>query len=206
MIRDANSNRVRPEGKIILLAGQTLEKYNIVPRNKICAKLKKDFNGFIHISTVWEICSNYNRDWINKTNTHKGVNQYTGRAGQSKSSVKIRSSEQPLTEQEKEYVQAQEQEVIRNKNIAGVVYDFTHIDNAGIGKAIEDISDGLVWRKTLADMAHDNIPQEAKRISRFNTVLILYSMLVLYCIGLCTQNRVAGPLYLSIDSYPLDSY
>jgi len=158
------------EGKlkkdIILEVGEFIEKRHIYESNLICTELKKRFKGYISPAAVWQVCKD--RDWMNTNSNaygHKGVNQYMiGSKFNENRAQKFASDEQEISQQDKEYVQAHEDEIKRDQRVAQLIQSLTDKTIAEQGEIIGRGHHGEDFRKKLLEESKPYMFKVAKQM------------------------------------------
>jgi hypothetical protein len=159
------------KSEIVIEAGKILEKTGLVAIQKICGKLKRDLKGYVSNTRVYEVCIQHDSDWLdNKDGRHgknKGANQYTSQAGQSILSTKTGLTDEPesLTPQEQQFVQAHEQEYLRNQQLTQLVFSWTGKSNADLGRIIHATPKGMHWARKLLEESRDHIITKIKQMT-----------------------------------------
>lgn len=148
-----NISTSKTHQEIILKLGRFLARHQLKhDPSKISAKLKRDLANFIHRSTVFKhALPEWRQQSFNKN--PGGRNQYS-RATDQKLSLN-RSSNEPFTEQDKRYLEAYENETIRNELIDKIVEQWTGITKNQIPDISYRTEKGKHWAQTLADERTD---------------------------------------------------
>lgn len=158
----AQSNLGRTKAQQVEKAGKILERYKLVDKERISTKLSKDFKGYIDPSTVRDVCSPLG--WTLKSNQRPGNAgpkqraDFLAKQGQQQSLT-------PLTPQEKQYIEAHEREIIQDKLISKLVYEWTNKDTADQGRIIDKTPKGTHWSKLLVEESIDYMRETAYKMT-----------------------------------------
>jgi len=146
-LESLNTSKGKTHQEIILKLGRYLARYQFKDQQyKISAKLKRDLKGFIHRSSVYKYALPEWRDQSWKQNP-SGRNQHN-RATTSNLSLGSRSTE-PLTTEDKRYLEAHERETIRNELIDKIVQEWTGVNKNQIPEIADRTAKGKHWAQTL---------------------------------------------------------
>lgn len=137
----------------LLKAGKILEKFKLVDREKISGKLQRDFKGYIATGTIRRVVMEEGLQWTHKAKGHPGN---TGKAkAKAISSLVTDQEAKPLTEQESQFKEAVERELITDQTIQRLIYEWTNKTTAEQGQVIERTPKGKHWSIVLAEESAD---------------------------------------------------
>ncbi len=139
--------------EIVVETARFIEKLKIVETNGICARVKREYKGKIAPRTVQYACSDENRKWL-KPYT------YTKSASSKHEIPKIAD----LTQQEKEYIEAYDNEVTNSKLVTELVFKLTGKDIHAQSDIIGSTPKGGDWRKLLLEKSHQHMFTTAKQM------------------------------------------
>ena len=120
---------------------------------KISTRLSRDLKPIMGSTTARKYC---NDEW--KMQTQKRDRSY-------KLNTKTVAKSEPLTQQEQQFVQAHEEEYVRNQQMSQLIFSWTDKSNADIGSIIKRTPKGMHWARKLFEESRDHIITKIKQMT-----------------------------------------
>lgn len=139
--------------------------------------MRKAFKGQIQAGYIWKVVNEKHKEWIDTRKTHKGANQYTKNKSDFLSTESEKNAlNKPLSQQEKEYVQAHEEEIERDQRVMDLIYFWTGKNITEQAQAKSNTTKGASEDRTLLEASKEHMLKLSKQMTNSTVIWTINSL------------------------------